>query len=542
MALFQTPTERTITSRPFKQLLRYFGYDGSQLSEVGDFAGKELYEVSDYVDKVARPKLVFWSSSGERVERVWLEPAERAVLERLVKHFKVNEKPYTSGDWFQYFCCVYLIGDPGISCILTVTNQTAYAIYKYGDESTKKFLPFLIGESDTLAFGATWFTEIQGGSDLGANLVEARPDGTIWKLKGTKYFCSNAGVANFAIVTARARGAKEGAKGISLFLVPEFDSNGKRNFRVTRLKQKSGTLSVPTGEVEFENSEAFLIGKPEMGIYYTTENLMVSRLSNAMGALGIARKAYLEAYYYAKKRSAFGKKLLEHPLVQRDLIEMEVYIEGTMAITLKAIHEFQKSFKETPPYTERYHYARLLTHIAKNLTADMSSYVTRLAMELHGGIGFLSEFPVERWHREALITPIWEGTSNIQALDMLEAIVKKSAHLPLLKELEDMAIDLKACETHALELYKHAHTRAESTLKSLNALSEEEAQFFAKDVLSELGHALAVATLVHASYRLSSKRLLNVAEVYHEKFVEKKAIGTTQEKERKNIIEIDEGF
>ena len=98
----------------------------------------------------------------------------------------------------------------------------------------------------------------------------------------------------------------------------------------------------------------------------------------------------------------------------------------TTAITLKAIHEFQKSFKETPPYTERYHYARLLTHIAKNLTADMSSYVTRLAMELHGGIGFLSEFPVERWHREALITPIWEGTSNIQALDMLEAIVKKS--------------------------------------------------------------------------------------------------------------------
>ncbi|PSN97731.1 hypothetical protein B9Q11_03590 [Candidatus Marsarchaeota G2 archaeon ECH_B_SAG-F08] len=77
--------------------------------------------------------------------------------------------------------------------------------------------------------------------------------------------------------------------------------------------------------------------------------------------------------------------------------------------------------------------------------------------------------------------------------------MKKSAHLPLLKELEDMAIDLKACETHALELYKHAHTRAESTLKSLNALSEEEAQFFAKDVLSELGHALAVATLVHAS-------------------------------------------
>jgi acyl-CoA dehydrogenase len=126
--------------RPFKQLLR--GYDGSQLSEVGDFAGKELYEVSGYVDKVARPKLVFWSSSGERVERVWLEPAERAVLERLVKHFKVNEKPYTSGDWFHYFCCVYLIGDPGISCILTVTNQTAYAIYKYGDESTKKFLPF----------------------------------------------------------------------------------------------------------------------------------------------------------------------------------------------------------------------------------------------------------------------------------------------------------------------------------------------------------------------------------------------------------------
>jgi len=520
---------------PFKMVLNYFDFK-EDLSPLGRFAGGELYEVADYVDKVARPKQVYWDIDGERVDRVWLEPGERNAIERLLKEFEVNKRPYRNADWFHYFSSIYLIGDPGIACILTVTNQTAFAIFKYGNDRVKKFLASLIGEADEIKLGATWFTELQGGSDLGANKLEARANGETWLLNGdTKYFASNAGLAHFAIVTARPRGARAGAKGLALFLVPEINSSGIRNFTVRRLKDKSGTVSVPTGEVEFNDSEAFLLGDADKGIYYTMENLMVSRLSNAVGALGIARKAYLEAYYYAKKRTAFGKKLIQHALVLRDLIEMESYIEGTMALTFKAVDLFQKTFMDRYPYSEMYHYARLLTHIAKNLTADMASHVTRLSMELHGGVGFLTEFTVERWHREALITPIWEGTSNIQALDMLEVIAKKGAHLSMLKDIEGLGNEIDKGK----EIYGEMKKTISSTFDSLAGMKDEEAQFSAKSILERLGHAYATVMLLHIGNCLGSERFIDVARIYSDRFVSRKDIGSWVLENASSIVDID---
>jgi acyl-CoA dehydrogenase len=520
---------------PFRTVLNYFGYN-ADLSSLGRFAGGELYEIADYVDKIARPRQVYWAVDGERVDRVWLDPGERYALEKLVKEFEVNKRPYSEADWFHYFSSIYLIGDPGISCILTVTNQTAFAIFKYGNEKVKKFLPGLIGQDKELKFGATWFTELQGGSDLGANRLEAKQKGDAWLLNGdTKYFASNAGLADFAIVTARPSNARSGAKGLALFLVPEINSSGKRNFTVRRLKDKSGTVSVPTGEVEFKDSEAFLLGDEEKGIYYTMENLMVSRLSNAVGALGIARKAYLEAYYYVNKRTAFGKKLIQHPLVLRDLIEMESYIEGTMALTFKAIKLFQETFMDRYPYSEKYHYARLLTHISKNLTADMASHVTKLSMELHGGLGFLSEFAVERWHREALITPIWEGTSNIQALDMLEVIAKKEANQSMLKDVEQLGNEIQKGK----EVYKDMKSAIFSTFESLTKMSEEEAQFSAKDILERLGHAYSTIMLLHIGNILSSERFINIARIYSSRFFYRKEIASSVLRDASSIVNID---
>ena len=363
--------------KPFQLILRHFAGRVPDLAPLGAFAGKQLYELADYVDKTARPRLVNWSINGERVDGVWLDPSERLALDRLFKEFAVNRPPYRGGTWFDHYAAIYLISDPGIACILTVTNQTAYALYKYGDYEQKGLVGGLIGEEGTVRYGATWFTELQGGSDLGANLVESHQEDGIWRVVGdTKYFASDAGLADYALVTARPRGAPAGAKGLGLFLVPRYDSRGRRNFDVRRLKDKSATASVPTGEVEFHGSEAKPVGDLRNGIYYTMENLMISRLANSFGALGIARKAFLEAYFYAQKRSAFGRLLVEHPLVQRDLLDMEVGVEGSLALALKTVDQFEKCWREAPPYTDAYHYARLLTHITKNITADMSAYTT----------------------------------------------------------------------------------------------------------------------------------------------------------------------
>ncbi len=523
--------------KPFQLILRYFTGRAPDLHELGAFAGKELYEVADYVDKVAKPRLVTWSINGERVDGVWLDPAERQALSRLFKDFGVNKPQYRGGSWFDHYAAIYLISDPGIACILTVTNQTAYALYKYGDSEQKELVGGMIGESKAVTYGATWFTELQGGSDLGANLVEAHQENAHWWISGdTKYFASDAGLADYALVTARPEGAPLGAKGLGLFLVPRYNSKGARNFDVRRLKEKSATVSVPTGEVEFHRSEAKPVGDIRKGIYYTMENLMVSRLANSFGALGIARKAFLEAYYYAQKRTAFGKLLVEHPLVQRDLLDMEVSIEGSLALAFKAVDQFEKSWKDIPPYTEAYHYARLLTHITKNITADMSSCTTKMAMELLGGLGFLNEYPIERLHREALITPIWEGPSNIQALDMLEVMAKKNAHLALLDDMRT----LEGGVVEGREVAELALKDMEEALTGLASYEEGAAEFGAKDTLNVLGHGIATMMLLKVGNTLGMQRFVSVARLYALHFLEGKPYPAESLKEARKVFAVDE--
>ena len=522
--------------KPFQLILRYFG-STPRLDALGAFAGRELYEVADYVDKVAKPRLVTWSINGERVDGVWLDPSERHALERLFKEFGVNRSPYRGGTWFEHYASLYLISDPGIACILTVTNQTAYALYKYGDREQKELVRGMIGDSSTVTYGATWFTELQGGSDLGANLVESHQQDGLWRINGdTKYFASDAGLADYALVTARPKGAPEGAKGLGLFLVPRYDSKGRRNFDVRRLKDKSATVSVPTGEVEFHDSEARPVGDIHNGIYYTMENLMVSRLANSFGALGIARKAFLEAYYFAQKRKAFGRLLIEHPLVQRDLLDMEVHIEGALALAFKAVDQFEKSWKDKPPYTPAYHYARLLTHIAKNVTADMSSDVTKGAMELLGGLGFLNEYPVERLHREALITPIWEGPSNIQALDMLEAMAKKNAHLTLVDDMKSLEGGIK----EGRDIAEQALKGMQDALLRLSSSDATAAEFSAKDTLNLLGHSIATIMLLRVGNGLGMERFISIARLYALHFLEGKPYPPASLADARSLFAVDE--
>ncbi len=522
--------------RPFQAILQFHLNTLPDLTRLGEFAGKDLYEVAEYVDKFGHPEHIMWSVDGERVDRAWLAPSEMRVLEWLMKDAAVNLGPYRRGDWFEHFASLYLIADPGIGCILTVTNQTAFAIFKYGDASAKEFLPHLIGEADPIQYGATWFSEIQGGSDLGANRVRADLRHGRWTIEGdTKYFASNAGLAELALVTARVGEDRRGAKGLGLYLVPERTHDGKRNFLVRRLKEKSGTIGVPTGEVEFHRSEAWLLGEPEKGVYYTLENLMVSRLANSMAALGIARKAYLEAYYYTQARTAFGRRLIDHPLIRRDLLDLEVAIEGGLALAFHAVEGFQKAWTDTPPYGLAYHYARFLTHITKNVTADISAYVTRVAMELHGGRGFLREFPVERWHREALITPIWEGPSNIQALDLLEVIAKKGVTQVLRQEVERRETTIRTGQA----IFALARARIEETLNSLASYSETEAQFFGKDLLDDLGHAIAVTQLLQIANALRSPRFGLVAALYARRYLEGKRYDYPTVAQVDDVIQVD---
>jgi alkylation response protein AidB-like acyl-CoA dehydrogenase len=478
-----------------------------ELAQFGILAGGGAYEIADHIDHQAQPVLVMHDLDGRRIDRARLNPAHAGLLKTLAP---INRPPYEGGSWHHHFALGYLLADPGLYCSLIVTNQTVYAIYKYAPEQAGWIERLLSGE----AWGATWMTETQGGSDLGANRTAARRTEGGWRLTGEdKYFASNAGLADLAVVTARPEGAPAGPKGIALFLVPRLDEECQLNFKVRRLKSKSATRAVPTGEVELAGSQAFLVGQPDLGIYYTMENLTVSRLANAVGAMGLARKAHLEALLRVSARAAFGSLLVEHPLIRRDLTDLAVRTAGGLCLTFAAVQAFDHSWEAVPPYTPNYHYARFLSHLAKNRTAEHAAETTRLAMEIFGGLGFLEEFAVSRLHREALVTAIWEGASNIQALEMLEVMQKKGAHELFMEEM------IPLLEGAASPEARRAADRLYGTLSQMGKMESAEAQWYSKDGLNTLANIAQVA-LLYSLAGPGGDRYEKLAVLYAKRFLE----------------------
>ncbi|NOX38629.1 MAG: DNA alkylation response protein [Calditrichaeota bacterium] len=517
---------------PFRWLLEAFGLPESyvpRLEKLGEFVGREFLELVDYIDKSSPPLLQMWDVKGERLDWVHLNPAHRELLEALLRQGIISATFREQAPWQFHYAAGYLIADAGIYCTLTVTNQTVYALEKYGSpELRQKYLPRFLPEDDREAwFGATFYTETHAGSDLGATTAEAVRENGEWRIYSRdKYFASNAGIADAALITARPRGAPSGPKGLALFFVPAYLENGQPNYIIRRLKDKLGTRAVPTGEVELEGALAYPLGKTDQGIYIALEVLTLARIANSVAAMGLSRKAYLEALQYTEHRMTFGKPLIAHPLIKKDLLEMEVLLEANLALALKTVALFNRCARLTPPYNADYHYARFLGHITKNMTAEASALITRKAMELFGGIGFLEEFPIARWHREALVTPIWEGSSNIQALDMLEVMLKKQVHRQFFEEARQILKSLS--DFPGTPALRQQLQRVEKQTEAILNGSLTLAQFRAKDLLTQLGHLANPLALLEAARAVSDQeaqeRFREIAALYITQYLEHKSL------------------
>jgi len=390
--------------------------------------------VSEAVDRAGTPKLLMFDRFGNRIDEVVFPPAYhelvRKAYEAGVVFRAVEEGDLAASYQIGYVTSFY---DAGLYCPHTVSLSTAIPLAKYGSaELRAKYLGRLLKRDDTVWQGATWMTEAKGGSDLGA-FVEtvARSEGERWLLTGEKYFTSNVG-AELAIAAARPEGAPAGVRGLELFLVPRRRDDGALNFKVRRLKDKIGTRSVPTGEVELDGSEAYLLGERGQGVYLVLEALNVSRICNSIGAVALTQRALHEAWSFAEGRVAFGKPVAEHPLFLRQARERHETLLDSFALAWEAVTLLSEVWRETPRYSDRYHLFRLVAHLAKYWTAEVAVQSAKWAMEAHGGAGILADYPVERLFREAIILGIWEGTPHRQVLDGMEVVEKKRVHVPLL--------------------------------------------------------------------------------------------------------------
>jgi alkylation response protein AidB-like acyl-CoA dehydrogenase len=449
--------------------------DVLHLSAYETWWNNEGARISEAIDRAGTPWLRMFDRNGNRVDEILFPSEYRRMLMKGYAEGVVwralQERSLLTSLELLYIVSFY---DPGLACPYTVSLSTALPLSKYGGtEVQDRFLPQLLREDDTAWQGATWMTEIKGGSDLGAAVeTTARQVNGAWQLTGDKYFASNAG-AELAVVAAHIEGAPQNVRGLGLFLVPRFSSACGLNYFIRRLKDKIATRSVPTGEIELRDSEAYLLGQDLPGIYLILEVLNISRVANSIGSVALAQRAIADAVSYAGNRTAFGAKIINHPLLRHQIAERLAGLDTAFTLAWEAARLLNEVWHEQPPYSDRYHLFRLVAHLAKYWTAEFAAQIAKWAMEVHGGIGTLQEYGAERWLREAMILAIWEGTSHRQILDGLEVMERKAAHRLLLDHLSPYSTEAAVNTMRA---------RIEQTL----ALPTEERQIAAEPLFRDL--------------------------------------------------------
>lgn len=322
-----------------------------------------------------------------------------------------------------------MLGHACPNTALTVANfSMGDFIQTFGTESQKaEYLPKIMNNEWRTSMA---LTEPQAGSDLAQLKTTSRKVGDHYLINGSKRFITS-GNADISFVLVRSDPKSQGLQGLSVMIVPNVH-NGTANFQVPKIEDKVCLHSSPTCELIFEDSIGYLLGNEGEGFRVMLELMNTARL--AMGALatGIASRAFSEAKNYATQRITMGKPILHHPMVADMLYEMELeigamralYIETALAYDLLKIAQAEGDKPSERRWTKRY---RRLTPLVKYLCAEKAVTITKNAMQIFGGYGVCKDYPVERLHREALIYPIYEGTSQIQSLMVLKDTLKDVA-------------------------------------------------------------------------------------------------------------------
>jgi len=272
-------------------------------------------------------------------------------------------------------------------------------------------------------------TERQGGSDVRANTTLAEPvygggPGEEYVITGHKWFCS-APMCDAFLILAQA------PAGLSCFLLPRWRPDGSRNaFHLLRLKDKLGNRSNASTEVEFRRASARLIGEEGRGIAAIMEMVRHTRLDCALGSAASMRKAVAEATHHAAHRWAFGRLLIDQPLMRNVLADLCLESEAATALALRLAHAFDRSLEDA----REQKFARIATAIAKYWITKRAPAVVVEALECLGGNGYVEESPLPRLYRDAPLNSLWEGAGNVQCLDVLRAMHKDPGTVEALQQ------------------------------------------------------------------------------------------------------------
>ena len=478
------------------------------LVEMGRLAGAELYQLQ-LADRLNEPKLTQWDAWGNRIDQIELTPlwklAERIAAEHGVVATAYERKHGSLSRVHQ--CALAYLFTPSTdiySCPLAMTDGAARTLLVSGNQQLiERAVPHLITREPSGFWTAgQWMTELTGGSDVGLTETIAKHEsGSTYRLYGRKWFTS-AIASQIALTLARPEGNPPGGRGLALFYIETRDEQGRpRNIEINRLKDKLGTRKVPTAELTLNGTPAQLVMHTTDGVRNVTPLLNITRLWNGISAVALMRRGVALAFDYAGKRMAFGSALSEKALHMDTLMGVQAEAEAAFQLAFYVAELTGRS--EAGEINEDDAWLlRLLTPIMKLTTGKQAVAVASEVLESFGGAGYVEDTGLPVLLRDSQVLPIWEGTTNVLALDALRAIGATESIAPLLSATAHMfeslhdptLLDLARVVTAALN-------HAEGWLRDAQTADRSVLEAGARRFALTLGRATELALLIrHAKW------------------------------------------
>lgn len=478
---------------------------------LGALAGGKLDDLAMTADRHP-PKLHHRDRYGR--DAAWIEhhPAYEEMERIALGEFGLHAMSHMPGvlDWPEAvppiakyaFTYLFVQAEFGLMCPVSLSDTGLAMMKRFGDDFIQKnFVSrMLTQDMDVLYRAAQFMTEKPAGSDVGRVETVARDCGDHWKLTGDKWFCSNPH-ADLALLLARPEGAAGGTRGLGMFVMPKRLQDGSpNNYRIVRLKDKLGTRSMASGEIVMDGAIAYAVGDVNNGLKQMMEQVNLSRLSHGVRAASMMRRCLNEAIAAARSRAAFDTTVAEMPLAQRQLMKLMVPTEQALSMYAYVAEQLGASKDGDSDATTR---LRLVTGLFKFRACRDNPVVATGAMEMRGGNGYIEDFIGPRLIRDAQIGLLWEGTSNINGLDVLNrAVGKTGAHTAVAAELGQRLAGSNAVPPSLRDQAGNALDRAV-------ALAEEAArrgdETVARSVSSTLYHAVTAALMAWEGATLGAR-------------------------------------
>lgn len=386
-------------------------------------------------------------------------------------------------------------------------QDIAVTVYKFGSEEQRdRVLPkFCKGEIS----GSMALTEPDAGSDLQAVQLKAIEKDGKWYLDGVKRFITN-GSGEVSLVLARSEAGSRGGRGLSMFLYERYRDD---NMIVRRIEDKHGIHGSPTCELQFNMAECELVGQRKFGLIKGVMSLMNgARLAVSAQALGIAQASYEEAVKYANEREQFGKAIVQIPAVYQMLKEMQAEIETSrlllyktsLAVDYMDMYERKEEKGENvkAEMKKAKAMADFLTPLSKFVITEMANKVAYDAVQIHGGCGFMKDFPVERLSRDARITNIYEGTTQLQVVAAIASI-----------KADVMGEEFEVFKNSTVQKFAEEHAEISKWISNYYELFEYVKEQKNKELFDYVANY--ITEMVSILYRLIL--LLPIAEKHEEK-------------------------